>query len=70
MATIVRITKDLHPWRKGQDAVIASDTLAAQLVKSGDAENPRPFPPPDVAPVQTRAVEAPKRPMLRLRKRG
>jgi len=72
MATIVRMTKDLSPWRKGQDAVIASDAFAVALVKSGDAEDPRPFPPPDVAPiVHERTASAPQRPLLKLgRKRG
>jgi len=71
MATIVKFTKDMHPWRAGQDGVIQDDALAARLVKSGEAQDPRPYPPPDVAPVLSpRSVASPKRPMLRLRKRG
>lgn len=46
---IVKLTKDLHPWREGQDAVLP-DELATQVLKSGEATDPRPFPPPDVAP--------------------
>ena len=44
---IVRISRDMRPWRAGQDAVL-SDELAEKLIKSGEAENPRPYPPADV----------------------
>jgi hypothetical protein len=49
MPRIVRITRDMRPWSAGQDAVLPDD-LAAKLIKSGEAENSRPYPPPDVAP--------------------
>jgi hypothetical protein len=39
----------MRPWQKGADAVLP-DELAAQVVKNGEAENSRPYPPPDVAP--------------------
>jgi len=47
---IVTITRDLRPWQARQDAVLP-DALAERLVKEGAAENPRPYPPADVAPV-------------------
>ena len=46
---IVTMSRDLRPFRQGQDAVV-SEALADMLVKAGDASNPRPYPPPDVAP--------------------
>jgi len=46
---VVQLTRDLRPWHKGQDAVLPDD-LAERLLKSGEATNPRPFPPADVAP--------------------
>jgi hypothetical protein len=46
---IVKITRDLRPFRAGQDAVL-DDVLAARLVKDGDASDSRPFPPADVRP--------------------
>jgi hypothetical protein len=46
---VVELTRDMRPFRKGQDAVVPDD-MAAQLVKDGDATKSRPFPPPDVAP--------------------
>lgn len=49
MPKVVRLRRDMRPWQAGQDAVLP-DELAAKLVKDGDAEDPRPFPPPDVAP--------------------
>ncbi len=61
---IVQLTRDLRPWRKGEDAVLPDD-LASRLLKSGEATNARPFPPPDVAPATpvgsvSPPVEAPK----------
>lgn len=49
MPRIVTFTRDLRPWQNGQDAVLP-DELAAKLIKSGEAKDSRPFPPPDVAP--------------------
>ncbi len=49
MPQIVTIVRDMRPWRAGQDAVLPDD-LADKLVKAGDAQNPRPYPPQDVAP--------------------
>ncbi len=46
---IVTLTRDMRPWRSGQDAVLP-DEIAAKLVDSGEAKDPRPFPPPDMAP--------------------
>ena len=58
---IVRLTKDIRPWRCGQDAVLP-DGLAIDLVDSGDAEDMRPFPPDDVA---ARSSDAQPSPTLR-----
>lgn len=46
---IVRFTTDMAPWQKGQDAALP-DSVADRLVKSGEAEDPRPFPPQDIKP--------------------
>jgi len=46
---IVTFTRDMRPWQKGQDAVLPDD-IARKVLASGEAENPRPFPPQDVAP--------------------
>lgn len=43
------MTRDMRPWRKGEDAVLP-DEMAEKLLKAKEAENPRPYPPPDVAP--------------------
>lgn len=64
---IVNMTRDMRPWRKGEDAVLPED-MAAKLVKDGDASNSRPFPPPDVAPA--RPVVEPKRYMTRAERRA
>ncbi|HZP88650.1 MAG TPA: hypothetical protein VFB54_17710 [Burkholderiales bacterium] len=61
---IVTLTRDMRPWRKGQDAVL-SDELAKKLLKDGDAQNERPFPPPDVAPATAQPAFEPKRYMTR-----
>jgi hypothetical protein len=53
---IVTFTRDMRPWQKGQEAVLP-DALAAKVVASGEATDPRPFPPQDVAP--TRPVGTP-----------
>jgi hypothetical protein len=68
---IVKLTRDMRPWREGQDAVLPDD-LADKLVKAGDAKDSRPFPPQDVAP----AVPVVAEPLLKrprpyfTRKRG
>lgn len=70
---IVRLRRDMRPWRAGQDAVVP-ESMVDELLKAGAIENVRPFPPPDVAP----AVKDlnPERPALRrprpyfTRKRG
>jgi hypothetical protein len=69
---IVTLTKDMRPWQKGEDAVLP-EPLAAKLIADGDAENERPYPPPDVAPAKSNV--APERPVLQpkryfTRKRG
>jgi hypothetical protein len=67
---IVRMTRDMRPWGKGQDAVLP-EALAAKLVKDGDAEDSRPFPPPDVAPrVPVAAPLPPNKGRYMTRKRG
>jgi hypothetical protein len=39
----------MHPWRAGQDAVLP-EALVKKLIASGEAKDPRPYPPPDVLP--------------------
>lgn len=39
----VTLARDMRPWRAGDDVPL-SDELAATLVASGEATNPRPFP--------------------------
>lgn len=65
MLTTVTLTSDVRPWRKGDDIHIPP-ALAAALVKSGEATNPRPFVAPNapVAPVRSQAP--PTRPILSL----
>jgi hypothetical protein len=58
---VVTITRDMKPYRAGQDAVLP-DEVAAKLIASGAASNPRPFPPPDVAP----AIPVDGKPILKL----
>lgn len=54
----VTMTRDLRPWRKGDSATVA-DALAAQMIEKGEAKDPRPFPPPDVAPGSGAPSQAP-----------
>ena len=64
---IVTFTRDMRPWQSGADAVLP-DELAAKLVADGDAKNPRPYPPPDVAPaIPIGEIVKPKRYMTRKR---
>lgn len=41
---VVTMTRDLRPWRAGEDAFLP-DEVAARLIESGDAKHMRPFPP-------------------------
>jgi hypothetical protein len=67
---VVRILRNMRPWRAGQDAVL-SDELAAKLIAAGDAEDSRPYPPPDVAPrVAVAAPLPPTKGRYMTRKRG
>jgi hypothetical protein len=69
---IVTIERNMRPWRAGQDAVLP-DELADKLVKAGDAKDPRPYPPQDVAPavpVTARPTLKPARPYFTRNKRG
>ncbi len=50
---IVTLTRDMRPWRAGDRPVIP-DAVAERLVANGDATDPRPFPPEDVAGPQIR----------------
>lgn len=54
---IVTFTTDMRPWQKGADAVLP-DSDADRLVASGEATNPRPFPPQDVIPESTKREAA------------
>lgn len=62
---IVTFTRDMRPWRKGQDAVL-EDSLVTRLLENKEkhedgpaVENPRPFPPSDVAPTVRVAAPVP-----------
>lgn len=46
---IVRLTRDMRPWRTGDDIVVPLEQ-AELLVKNGEGEDIRPYPPADVAP--------------------
>lgn len=63
---IVRLTRDMHPWRKGDDVALP-EALAKKLVESKEAEDPRPFPPPDVAGPKPEPLLKPKRYLTRRR---
>jgi hypothetical protein len=63
--TTVTLTRDLRPWRKGDDIHI-TPALADSLVKKGDATNPRAFVPPNASAVPVRTQTAPARPVLSL----
>lgn len=67
---IVRLVQDMRPsGRAGEDIVIPDD-MATKLIASKEAVDPRPFPPPDVAPtVPVGIVARPRRNYL-TRKRG
>lgn len=52
---LVTFTCDMKPWSCGQDVVLP-DEVAARLVASGEATNPRPYPPPDVRPSESKAL--------------
>jgi hypothetical protein len=39
----VRLSREMRPHHKGAD-VIMPDDVAEQMVRNGDAEDPRPFP--------------------------
>lgn len=67
MLTTVTLVADMRPWRKGDDIHVSS-VLAGQLVKNGEAVNPRPFQSPN-GPA-ARAQEAPQRPTLHLGRRA
>ena len=66
---IVRMTCDMRPWSKGQDAVLPDD-VAKRLIDNKEAEDSRPYPPPDVKPqVPVGSIKPPKTRYL-TRKRG
>lgn len=50
MAKMVTITRDMRPWRAGDRVAIQDDELVNKLVKDGEAKDPGPYPPSDVAP--------------------
>lgn len=41
---LVTMTRDIRPFQKNHDALL-EDTVADRLVASGDARDPRPWPP-------------------------
>jgi hypothetical protein len=63
---IVKLTADLRPFRKGEDAVLP-DEVAARLIKSGEATNSRPYPPSDVSPAIPVSAAQPRRSAIRKR---
>ncbi len=69
--TTVTLTRDMRPWRKGDDIHVAT-ILAEHLVKTGEAQNPRPFVEPNSSStlgtpaVPVRPKTAPVRPILHL----
>lgn len=67
---IVRLVKDMRPsGRAGEDIVIPDD-MATKLIASKEAENARPYPPPDVAPAVAVGTAARPRRNYLTRKRG
>ena len=52
----VDLTRDLRPWRAG-DSPVLQDDVARKLVETGEATNPRPWPPGAVEAAQ--AAEKP-----------
>ena len=69
---IVKLTRDMRPNGRAGDDIVVPDEVAAKLVKEQLAKDPRPYPPPDVAP----AVPVGEQPKLKrappyfTRKRG
>jgi len=45
---MVTLTRDMRPWRKGDTPVLLEE-LVAKLLKSGEAVDPRPYPPQENA---------------------
>ena len=41
---LVELTRDLRPWRAG-DSALVPDAVADAMVKTGEAQSARPFPP-------------------------
>lgn len=56
----VTFTKDMAPHKAGESRVLP-DPVADRLVASGEASDPRPFPPADVAPATAVGDAAPPR---------
>jgi hypothetical protein len=63
---IVRLTRDMRPNGRAGDDVVLPAAVAAELIEKGDAEDPRPFPPADVAPAVPTGKDG--RPQLTLRR--
>lgn len=57
----VDLTRDLRPWRQG-DSVPLPDDLADRLVASGEARNPRPWPPREPSLASLPMLTTPLRP--------
>lgn len=52
----VTLTKDMRPWREGDDVHLADDA-ARRLIDSGEAKDPRTF--PEGKPLKVAAKPAP-----------
>ena len=69
MVRIVKLRKDMRPHRRGDDVVVP-DSLAKSLIASGEAEDSRPYPPPDVKPAVPVGATRPMAPASRGPKKG
>ena len=67
---IVQLTRDMRPNGRAGDDIVVPDAVAESLVKNKEATNPRPFPPPDVAPPQPAKPSLPAPRRYATRKRG
>jgi hypothetical protein len=67
---IVKLTRDMRPSGRAGADIVLPDEKAAELVESGEAEDSRPFPPPDVAPAKPVRAPIPEKKGYMTRKGG
>jgi hypothetical protein len=65
---LIELTTDLRPWRRG-DNVPVPDELADKLVESGEAINPRPYPPKEPGIADRDIMRPPLQPSEKPRRR-